>query len=112
MYKLKQGAKKMTLQEIFNAAQQNNGIRATIDRFDDQFDDMESDNSYNWIDEKTFPLFEIRQDKKTKTTFIWIKENQNTDPRSYDYLEENCVIFLDYEDFYNFVEEVSEDVEE
>lgn len=105
-------SKKMTLQEIFNTAKQNNGIRATVNRFSDAFENMSCDNSYNWIDNKTFPLFEIRQDKNTKTTFVWIKENQNTDPRCNDYLDENCIIFLDYEDFYNFVEEISEDVEE
>ena len=102
----------MTNQEIFNIAKQNNGIRATVDRFSDAFDNMFHDNSYNWNDDKQCPIFEMRQDKNTKTFFIWIKENQNTDPRCNDYLDENCIIFLDYEDFYNFLDEVSEDVEE
>lgn len=94
------------MKEIFDIAKQHNGIRATIDRFEDRFDNMLHDNSYNWCDVYQYPLFEIRQDKDTKATFIWIKENQNTDPRCGDYLDENCIIFIDVEDFYDFCEEI------
>lgn len=90
--------------EIYAIAKANGGIRATVDRFDDFFDDWKCDNSFNWCDSKIYPLFEIRQN--ATQTFIWIKENQDTDPRCGDYLDENCIIFANSEDFYDFVAEV------
>ncbi len=95
----------MDKKEFFNIAKQYNAISATIDRFEEKFDSMQSDNSYNWYD-ANYPLFEVRKDNKTNVCFIWYKENQNTDPRCGDYLDENCLIFLEYEDFLDFCCEV------
>lgn len=100
----------MTNDEIYAIARRCGGIRATVDRLDDFFDDWKWDNSYNWCDKTTYPLFEVRQN--ATQTFIWIKENQNTDPRCNDYLDENCIIFHNNDDFYDFVAQVGTEEDE
>lgn len=100
----------MTNDEIYEIAKKCGGVRATVDRFDDFFEDWKCDNSFNWCDTTTYPLFEVRQN--ATQTFIWIKENQNTDPRCNDYLDENCIIFGNNEDFYDFVSQVGTEEDE
>lgn len=98
---------KKELEKIFNAGKSCHGIRATIDRFDDQFDEMTHDNSFNWCDDEyNYPIFEIRHDKKRGVYFVWIANDQHCDPRCDTYLDENCIMFLDEYDFYDFIDEI------
>lgn len=102
----------MKTQEIFEIATRCNGIRATIDRFCDAFDNMTHDNSFNWCDDYLYPIFEVRHAKTKNIYFIWIAANQDCDPRCDTYLDENCIIFTNENDFYDFIDEVKEPVEE
>lgn len=101
----------MNKEQFATLAKQYNAISATIDRFEDRFDSMLADNSFNWYD-ASYPVFEIRKDGQTEVVFIWYKENQSTDPRCNDYLDENCFVFLDYNDFLDFCCEIRTESED
>ena len=101
------------IQKIFDAAKQSGGIRATVDRFDDAFDNMPHDNSFNWCnDDYEYPIFEIRHDSKKGVYFVWIANNQNCDPRCDTYLDENCIIFLNEYDFFDFIDAIKTEINE
>lgn len=100
------------IKTLFEIATRCHGIRATIDRFDDAFDDMTHDNSFNWCDDRCHPIYEIRHDKNKDVFFIWIAANQNCDPRCDTYYDENCVIFLNCDDFCDFIDQTSTPVDD
>lgn len=91
---------------ILQIAKNNNGLLLQdIDRFDDRFDDdYKLDNSYNWSNMYVYSM-EIRQ--KDNLTFCFIPNNENGDIRGLSY-DDNCVLFTEIEDFYDFVDSISE----
>jgi hypothetical protein len=100
----------MKYEEIKNIINQNNGIKVDIERFDPRFDDYIIDNSFNWCDEYNYYTFEIRQSKDRNLTFIWLPDDDKGDPRGLDY--KNGFLFTNVDDFYNFIDEIREEIEE
>lgn len=98
---------KMTTEEVKNKARYCGGLLCTVDRFDTFFDEWECDNSFNW----DCPIYwNVR--RKGEVTFIWIAENSNCDPRGANYADENCVMFLNMDDYFEFAGEFRPDDEE
>lgn len=98
---------KMTTEEVKNKAGYCGGLLCTADRFNTFFDEWEWDNSYNW----DCPIYwEVRS--KGEVTFIWIAESSKCDPRGADYADENCVMFLNANDYFEFADELRPDDEE
>ena len=95
------------IENIFNTGINCHGIRATIDRLTEPFDNMTWDNSYNWCDDDyVYPIMEIRHDKNRGVYFVWIANDQHCDPRCNTYLDENCLIFLSDDDWFDFIDQV------
>lgn len=96
--------KNMTTAELKKKARYCGGLTLTLWRGDQFFDEWDSYNSSNW----DCPIyFEVRE--REGIAFIWLAVNSKGDPKYADYAEENCVMFRNTRDFYDFLSVVRAD---